>query len=798
MTGLLADAAQHTTALGGDKTYGVCSFGQDDDIRLILPRLSEHGRLKLVVPADHPVQAGLLGASADQRVEVFRTPFDDFLSVVREPVAGVLINLKPPSAYGELDGDCASEHFQAASEWLQQATAVQLAAAFTSYSSLRDRFLAERLAEAILQRQRETGRYTSPRAVADLFDSFRSELEADHPNLEAKQLLRAIRVVVNREVEQLEHALEAAFHRLESFGRCTLITFNPWELAALLRFLHAHEEPMAEAVTSIDPARLVQLYPLLASGKDYAARRISRAAELECHDANQGERTRTAMLHVLEKVPRPNGKVSWHAGMGITIAQAADKPPAPDFAGGGQILKAPGEGDSQLPPHMGTTCFLDACKWVCCFGGMSTALTQSMRGLFWSKRCQSTGLRRPRKHDEICYVAKQEGLLDTMHREELECLKSNIAARKLQLKSMGLGAGQQKKDPQLVTWVKRLSALHRGGAEYVAKVQRRCRNRSHVPVLLAEAVDHAMSLGPDELYIDCTFGRGGHSRLMLSRLSQKGRLKAFDVDPMAAQIGQLLATQDVRFEMLHRPFADLAAVVLADLGGVLLDLGVSSPQLDDSSRGFSIKGKKEGPLDLRMNQEVGVPASEWLLKVTAAQLAWVISATCYRLEDPLPERIAEAILHRQRTNGPYTSTAQLAKVLQSFSAELGDEGPKTCVAHIVFCAIRVFLNREMEQLDAGLEAAFARLKPGGRCVVICFTRWEAAAVRRFLRGHEEPRTRALDGLPRARLEELYPLLASGKDFFVRQAVWPVRPTVEELLRNPRAKSLMFVLEKVLR
>ena len=119
-------------------------------------------------------------------------------------------------------------------------------------------------------------------------------------------------------------------------------------------------------------------------------------------------------------------------------------------------------------------------------------------------------------------------------------------------------------------------------------------------MLLHEAVEHLMALGPQGLYIDCTFGRGGHAQLILSKLSPAGRLKAFDIDPMAVQVGRALQSADGRFQMLHAPFGQLAEAVIEPIAGVLLDLGVSSPQLDEPSRGFSVSKRKDGPLDLRM------------------------------------------------------------------------------------------------------------------------------------------------------------------------------------------------------
>jgi hypothetical protein len=177
-------------------------------------------------------------------------------------------------------------------------------------------------------------------------------------------------------------------------------------------------------------------------------------------------------------------------------------------------------------------------------------------------------------------------------------LQAQIVARKALLTELGMSATARKVDPLL------RELLHKQDRFYAAKIQdkiyTRGVNRAHVSVLLHEAVEHLMALGPDRLYIDCTFGRGGHAQLILSKLSQEGRLKAFDIDPMAVQVGQALQSGDCRFQILHAPFGQLADAVDEPVAGVLLDLGVSSPQLDEPSRGFSVSKRKDGPLDLRM------------------------------------------------------------------------------------------------------------------------------------------------------------------------------------------------------
>jgi 16S rRNA (cytosine1402-N4)-methyltransferase len=402
-----------------------------------------------------------------------------------------------------------------------------------------------------------------------------------------------------------------------------------------------------------------------------------------------------------------------------------------------------------------------------------------------------TGYAGAHQQEELEEITFSEEIL-----AELQQLQHDIASRKQTLKDMGVSLSNQKKDLTVASCNKRMNSLHAQGAKYREKREARCRDRVHVSVQLHDAVQYLTALGPDKLYIDCTFGRGGHTSAILSKISNIGRVKAFDVDPLAVQVGKQLEQEDMRFQIFHAPFGDLENLITQPVGGVLLDLGVSSPQLDDSSRGFSVKCRKDGPLDLRMNQEVGIPASEWLQTVSAKELAWVINRTCYRLESPVSERLAELILQRQRENGPYRHTSALVKVLDEFNISLQDEHHNLGLAHIVFVAIRVFLNREEEQLTKVLEAIFQKLEFCGRCVIVCFNRWEVAVLRRFIRDHEEPGDHAKSLLANETLIKLYPLLSSRKDFIVRRVIQPLCPSAEELAQNPRAKSSLHVLEKM--
>eukprot|EP00927_Polykrikos_kofoidii_P038631 TRINITY_DN33046_c0_g1_i1.p1 TRINITY_DN33046_c0_g1~~TRINITY_DN33046_c0_g1_i1.p1 ORF type:complete len:846 (-),score=87.25 TRINITY_DN33046_c0_g1_i1:178-2715(-) len=403
---------------------------------------------------------------------------------------------------------------------------------------------------------------------------------------------------------------------------------------------------------------------------------------------------------------------------------------------------------------------------------------------FGMEQRESTG---PEKAEEM----------SSAQRQEIERLTHCIVERKAQLKDEGLSLSQQKKDPYVLSFVSRVNNLYNRGARYREVVEARCRNRTHVPVLLLEAVDAVMALGPDRLYVDCTFGRGGHTKHILSRLSQDGRLKSFDVDPLAVQVGQGLAAVDRRFEMIQRPFGELSFAVQESIAGVLLDIGVSTPQLEDVCRGFNYKKKKDGPLDMRMDQNVGVPASAWLQTVSVEELAWVIYTCGHSLDTVLSQRIAAGILHRQHEHGPYTSTHQLATTLDDILPRFSLEYPNLCLQQIVFAAIRIFLNREMEQLDSVLDGAFDRLEMNGRCVIVTFNTWEPICVKRFVRDHEEPSAQLLNSLSTGRMVELYPLLGSSKDYAVRRVAAPSRPSSQEVSNNGRSRSaLLHVLEKV--
>lgn len=738
-------------ALGAGKLYLDCAFGAGVYSEKLLALMCEEGHVVALINDAVSNNAANKLQSMDVRFDIRHGSLGDLRNVLSEPVAGILLDLGAAFPRMECAGSgcqsdsCSDRHFcESLREWLANTNAAQLAWVFDSYGGFHDAVLADRLAEALLLKQQRDGPYVCTyhflAALRELLPAFADE----HPNLRPAQLCRAICVHLSQEVLQLETALLEGFRLLEFHGRFVIITFRPWELSVIRRFLRAHEEPPFQTQSLMQADRLVELFPLLASNKDFAARRVGRPILPTEEDLKALEASNASgwMMHVLEKVPFT---CSWTLRQMKSLGESsADAVPA----GVGQ----------REPLYEAAGLTSDVCD---------------------------TGAKCCKEHDT---KEKADLLLQ---------LRNDILLRKKQLKEQGVGSQQQKKDPMLVELIKKLNFMHRNGDTYIEKVQERCRNRVHIPVMLEEAVENLLLPGPNGLYVDCTFGRGGHSKLILSKLSARGRLKAFDIDPLAVQVGQKLAAIDARFEILHRPFGDVASAVDGQLSGVLLDPGVSSPQLDDASRGFSVKVKKDGPLDLRMNQEIGIPASEWLQTVNAVELARVIQKTCYRLENPLPERIAEVILQRQRELGQYQTTQQLVSVLDEFNAQIQEEHPNLRLAHFVLCAIRIFLNREMEQLEQVLEGAFQRLQFFGRCVIICFNRWEVASVRCFLRDHEEPSSWVpSSGISQHRLTELFPLVHSGKDFAVRLAAKPVRPQPEEIYRNQRSKSKLFVLEKV--
>lgn len=299
-------------------------------------------------------------------------------------------------------------------------------------------------------------------------------------------------------------------------------------------------------------------------------------------------------------------------------------------------------------------------------------------------------------------------------------------------------------------------------------------NFKHTTVLLDEAVN-GLNIRHDGIYIDGTFGRGGHSRLILSQLGAEGRLLAIDRDPQAIAAAQ--AIDDPRFNIIHGPFSELAEYVRerdlqGKIDGILLDLGVSSPQLDDAERGFSFM--RDGPLDMRMDPTRGQSAAQWLLTADEADIAWVIKTYG---EEKFGKRIARAIIERNREQ-PMTRTKELAAVV---AAAMPVKDKFKHPATRTFQAIRIWINSELEEIEKALKGSIEALAPGGRLSIISFHSLEDRVVKRFMRENSRgPQVPA--GLPmtEAQLNKL------GGRYL--KALGKMMPGEEEVAENTRARS----------
>lgn len=302
----------------------------------------------------------------------------------------------------------------------------------------------------------------------------------------------------------------------------------------------------------------------------------------------------------------------------------------------------------------------------------------------------------------------------------------------------------------------------------------------HTSVLLAEAVE-ALAIKPDGVYVDCTFGRGGHSRGVLAALGSAGRLVAFDRDPRAIEAGRAIG--DARLVLVHEPFSALGETLtrlgVEGIDGLLLDLGVSSPQLDEAGRGMSFRF--DAPLDMRMDTTRGQTVAEWLADASVADITEVLREYG---EERFAHAIAKAIA-TARSGGVVATTGQLAAIVEK---AVRTREPGQHPATRSFQALRIFINQELEELSLVLPAGLDRLNAGGRLVVISFHSLEDRIVKRFMRDQSRPPqlparlpVRAAD-LPRPRLRLV------GK---------AVRPSEEEVRANPRARSaVMRVAERV--
>jgi 16S rRNA (cytosine1402-N4)-methyltransferase len=306
----------------------------------------------------------------------------------------------------------------------------------------------------------------------------------------------------------------------------------------------------------------------------------------------------------------------------------------------------------------------------------------------------------------------------------------------------------------------------------------------HVSVLLDEAVQ-ALAIQPAGRYLDGTFGRGGHSRAVLRLLGEDGRLLGFDKDPQAIAAGQALAVEDSRFEIVQRSFAELGDELVnrgwsGQVDGVLLDLGVSSPQLDDPERGFSFM--QDGPLDMRMDPSRGQSAAAWIASASEADIAKVFKEFG---EERFAKRMARAVVQRREVQ-PFERTGDLAKVLtEANPAWEKGKHPATRA----FQGLRIYINRELSDLEQGLQAAYEQLAVGGRLVVISFHSLEDRIVKQFMRRLAKGEA---DQLPRD-----LPIRATVFEPSLRLLGKPVYAGEGELAANPRARSaVMRVAEKL--
>lgn len=302
---------------------------------------------------------------------------------------------------------------------------------------------------------------------------------------------------------------------------------------------------------------------------------------------------------------------------------------------------------------------------------------------------------------------------------------------------------------------------------------------AHITVLLEEAVA-ALNIQPDGTYVDGTFGRGGHSRAVLARLGAHGRLIAFDRDRAAIEASSI---EDGRFTLIHAPFAEMRAALekkgVTEVDGVLLDLGVSSPQLDDAERGFSFRA--DGPLDMRMDVSRGMSAEDWLNTADEKEIGEVIRDYG---EERFAKQIARAVV-AARQRGRIRRTGEFAQIV---GAAVRTREPGQHPATRSFQAIRIFINQELEELQVVLPQCLALLKRGGRLVVISFHSLEDRIVKRFMQ-HEAKADHLPEKLPvRAHEVNVAKLAIVGK---------PVRPSDAEVAANPRSRSaIMRIAERL--
>ena len=312
----------------------------------------------------------------------------------------------------------------------------------------------------------------------------------------------------------------------------------------------------------------------------------------------------------------------------------------------------------------------------------------------------------------------------------------------------------------------------------MARVSGMTQNPSHLPVMFTQVMEGLRVL-KDGKYLDGTFGRGGHARGVLDRLGPEGKLLVMDKDPVAIACAAELQAEDARVAVYRGSFADLShwSETAEGLDGVLFDLGVSSPQLDVAERGFSFRN--DGPLDMRMDNQSGQSAADWLAHAPEKEIADVLWQYG---EEKLSRKIARTIVER-RTETPLLRTAQLAELIASV---VGRGDGKIHPATRSFQAIRIFINSELADLELGLEAAYQKLKVGGRLAVISFHSLEDRIVKQFIAKH----AKAPAGNRRMPIEVAF---TPG----LKDIGGAMRATDEETRTNPRSRSAVLrVAEKL--
>ena len=292
---------------------------------------------------------------------------------------------------------------------------------------------------------------------------------------------------------------------------------------------------------------------------------------------------------------------------------------------------------------------------------------------------------------------------------------------------------------------------------------------SHISVLLHETVDGVLAGRDTGIYVDATFGRGGHTRLLLSKLDQNARVYAFDKDPQALEVAAQLEQEDSRFRIIHASFADiqaeLARIGITEVDGIMADLGVSSPQLDQAERGFSFM--QDGPLDMRMDNSLGPTAAQWLLEIEEEKLANII----YQYgEERYSRRIARAI----KQAGEITTTAQLAEIVKTAHPKWEKHKHPATRS---FQAIRIAINKELDDIEKFLPQAVELLKAKGQLAVISFHSLEDRLIKQFIQKESSLAEDSGWGMPQAQV-----------DTRRLKKVSRVRASEAEVKANPRSRS----------